>query len=109
MLVMNVSHLTRTIALGVYLVARGSARSQRDRSGCTMSFRHVNSSFEEWLRERCAVSGCVVVEADLKKKHRNMKKDPFIFLRATFFRWAGRIETTKAVLSGASMILTRPR
>jgi Uncharacterized protein conserved in bacteria (DUF2252) len=71
-----------------------------------MSFRHVNSSFEEWLRERCAVSGCVVVEADLKKKHRNMKKDPFIFLRATFFRWAGRIETLFPDLAGAPAVLS---
>ena len=31
-----------------------------------------------------------VVEADLRYKHRQMKADPFLFFRATFYRWAQR-------------------
>jgi uncharacterized protein (DUF2252 family) len=52
-----------------------------------MPFRPVNTAFEAWLRTQCEV-----VEADLDYKHDRMTKSPFIFLRATFFRWAGRIE-----------------
>ena len=29
-----------------------------------------------------------VVEADLRFKHRQMRKEPFLFFRATFYRWA---------------------
>jgi len=33
-----------------------------------------------------------VVAEDLRYKHRRMTRDPFIFLRATYFRWAKTIE-----------------
>src|SRR3954463_13524801 len=78
------------------------ARSVR----CTMSFQQVNSSFEEWLRERCAAGGCTVVEADLEQKRKNMRKHPFVFLRATFFRWAGRMEALCPDLAGAPAVLS---
>lgn len=52
-----------------------------------MTFVQDNTAFEAWLRDECDV-----VEADLKKKHKRMEKSPFVFLRATFFRWAKRIE-----------------
>ena len=39
--------------------------------------------YEAWLRAHCRV-----VKADLKEKHRRMRKDVFAFLRATYFRWA---------------------
>ena len=52
-----------------------------------MSFRAANKSYEDWLRTQCDV-----VEADLDYKHQRMAKDPFKFLRATFFRWAATIE-----------------
>ena len=71
-----------------------------------MSFQQVNSSFEEWLRERCAAGGSAVVEADLKQKRKNMRKHPFVFLRATFFRWAGRIEALCPDLAGAPAVLS---
>ena len=51
------------------------------------SFRSDNTAFETWLRSQCAV-----VEDDLAYKHERMKKNAFIFLRATFFRWARQIE-----------------
>jgi hypothetical protein len=53
-----------------------------------MSFRADNRAFEKWLRTQCSV-----VDADLDYKHDRMKKNAFVFLRATFFRWAKRIET----------------
>jgi hypothetical protein len=40
-------------------------------------------SFEDWLAEHIPV-----VASDLVKKHEDMATDPFVFLRATFYRWA---------------------
>src|ERR1043166_7790330 len=54
----------------------------------TMSFISDNEKYEAWLRNQCHV-----VEADLKKKHERMRESAFIFLRATYFRWARRIES----------------
>ena len=71
-----------------------------------MSFDQVNASFEEWLRDRCAALGSPVVEADLKQKHKRMKKDEFIFLRATFFRWAGQIEALCPDLADAPAVFS---
>ena len=53
-----------------------------------MSFISDNEKYEAWLRNQCHV-----VEADLKKKHERMRESAFIFLRATYFRWARRIES----------------
>ncbi|VIO68599.1 hypothetical protein CI1B_22220 [Bradyrhizobium ivorense] len=51
-----------------------------------MSFRSDNAAFEAWLGRQCKV-----VKSEIKYKHRRMKKSPFIFLRATYFRWARKI------------------
>ena len=51
-----------------------------------MSIFSDTETYETWLRQQCDV-----VEEDLDHKHRRMAKDPFVFLRATFFRWARRI------------------
>src|SRR2546423_540445 len=48
-----------------------------------MSFRSDNRDYEAWLAEQCDV-----VRKDIAYKHKRMKKSPFIFLRATYFRWA---------------------
>ena len=50
-------------------------------------FKADNDAFEAWLGTKCAV-----VTADLEFKHQRMGKDPFVFLRATYFRWAKQIE-----------------
>jgi hypothetical protein len=47
------------------------------------------ASYERWLRKQCDVA-----ELDLKTKHERMRKSPFDFLRATYFRWATTIEAT---------------
>ena len=51
-----------------------------------MSFRKDNADFEAWLARHCAV-----VEEDIHHKHRQMQESAFIFLRATYFRWARKI------------------
>lgn len=66
-----------------------------------MSFRSDNVSFEKWLRTQCPV-----VDADLDYKHERMRKNPFVFLRATFFRWAKRIEKLCPELKDAPRVLS---
>jgi len=65
-----------------------------------MSFRKSNKSFEAWLGQHCAV-----VQDDLRKKHKLMKTDAFVFLRATYFRWAQIIETVCPALCEAPAVL----
>lgn len=71
-----------------------------------MSFKADNAAFEDWLREQCRRIGCVLVESDLAFKHDQMKTDAFVFLRATFFRWARRIEEVCPDLAGAPQVLS---
>jgi hypothetical protein len=54
-----------------------------------MSFVEQNTAYENWMR-----TVCDVVEQDLERKHDRMSKNPFKFLRATFFRWAHAVEET---------------
>jgi Uncharacterized protein conserved in bacteria (DUF2252) len=65
-----------------------------------MSLLEDNADFEDWLRRQCDV-----VEADLKIKHDRMSKNAFLFLRATFFRWARIIETLCPELAEAPAVL----
>src|ERR1051326_5805245 len=66
-----------------------------------MSFISDNEKYEAWLRNQCHV-----VEADLKKKHERMRESAFIFLRATYFRWARRIESIVYKLSKPPPVLS---
>ncbi|MBR0776861.1 DUF2252 family protein [Bradyrhizobium diazoefficiens] len=66
-----------------------------------MRFRDDNAEFETWLRKQCPV-----VEDDLVYKHKRMRKSAFIFLRATYFRWARRIETVCPALKAAPRVLS---
>ncbi|GLR95122.1 hypothetical protein GCM10007858_27560 [Bradyrhizobium liaoningense] len=84
---------------------RGRVWDQRrlaDTSGLhRMTFQRDNAAFEHWLRKQCDV-----VEADLAHKHERMQKDAFTFLRATFFRWAQRIEKLCPKLKDAPAVLS---
>ena len=71
-----------------------------------MSFKDDNAAFENWLREQCALIGCEIVEADLEYKHDQMTVDAFVFLRATFFRWAKRIEALLPEYAEAPPVLS---
>ena len=51
-----------------------------------MSFADDNAAYETWLAAQCDV-----VAEDLEYKHWKMSRDPFNFLRATYFRWAKTI------------------
>lgn len=66
-----------------------------------MSFRKDNDDFEAWLAEHCDV-----VEEDIHYKHRQMKESAFIFLRATYFRWARKIGKWCPELMDAPQVLS---
>jgi hypothetical protein len=66
-----------------------------------MSLLQDNSDFEKWLRKQCDV-----VEGDLEKKHERMGQNPFRFLRATYFRWARKIEKLLPDLNDAPKVLS---
>jgi Uncharacterized protein conserved in bacteria (DUF2252) len=65
-----------------------------------MSFRTDNDDFEAWLAKHCDV-----VEEDIRYKHRQMKESAFIFLRATYFRWARKIGKWCPELMDAPQVL----
>ncbi|MBR0875443.1 DUF2252 family protein [Bradyrhizobium tropiciagri] len=51
-----------------------------------MSFRNDNEAYEAWLGRQCDM-----FKPDIDYKHVLMKESPFVFLRATYFRWARKI------------------
>src|SRR5437588_4249372 len=48
-----------------------------------MNIREATKSYEDWMR-KCTV----VVESDLRSKHEQMRENPFLCFRGTFYRWA---------------------
>ncbi|MGC2532260.1 MAG: DUF2252 family protein, partial [Candidatus Sulfotelmatobacter sp.] len=48
-----------------------------------MNVVKATRQFEAWLAQRTRID-----QKDLRLKHSNMKKDCFMFLRATYYRWA---------------------
>ena len=65
-----------------------------------MTFLEDNDDYETWLAKQCDV-----VKRDLKKKHKRMAENPFRFLRATYFRWARKIEELLPTLANAPQVL----
>jgi Uncharacterized protein conserved in bacteria (DUF2252) len=50
--------------------------------GSKVDIRQATASYETWLR------GCTkVVDSALKAKHEQMRSDPFLFFRGTYYRW----------------------
>ena len=66
-----------------------------------MSFRTDNEDYEAWLATQCDV-----VKSDIDYKHKRMKKTAFIFLRATYFRWARKIGDWCPELMDAPRVLS---
>ena len=58
--------------------------------------------YEDWLRGQLHGD---VVQKDLAKKHDKMRKSPFVFLRATFWRWAETILDVCPDLAGGTRVL----
>jgi hypothetical protein len=66
-----------------------------------MSFRKDNAAYEAWLAKQCKV-----VKKEIKYKHHRMKESAFIFLRATYFRWARQIGKWCPELMDAPKVLS---
>jgi hypothetical protein len=65
-----------------------------------MAFLRRNADYETWLRTQCDV-----VDADLDKKHKRMAESPFAMLRATYFRYAAKVEKLLPDLADAPHVL----
>src|SRR5579859_5053948 len=48
-----------------------------------MNILAATKSYEQWMRRYTSV-----VESELRNKHQQMREDPFLFFRSTFYRWA---------------------
>jgi uncharacterized protein (DUF2252 family) len=58
--------------------------------------------YEDWLREQLHGD---VLEQDLAKKHDKMREGAFVFLRATYWRWAETILDVCPDLAGGTQVL----
>jgi hypothetical protein len=65
-----------------------------------MNVREATQSYEAWMRKCSAV-----IEADLRRKHEQMKEDLFLFFRGTYYRWAQLFPEICPALSRAPKIL----
>jgi Uncharacterized protein conserved in bacteria (DUF2252) len=65
-----------------------------------MDIVQATQRFEAWLR--CQIP---VVETDLVYKHEQMRADPFLFFRATFYRWAQLWRKKCAKLSNGPVVV----
>jgi hypothetical protein len=79
-------------------------RKQRKASsprGEELTFDRATASYEAWMRT-CTE----VVPSDLRLKHEQMKQDPFLFLRGTFYRWAQQWPSVCADVCDAPKVLS---
>jgi uncharacterized protein (DUF2252 family) len=65
-----------------------------------MSIHTDTQCYERWLGKQCTVD-----KAALKQKHKQMGEDAFVFLRATYYRWARKIEDWCPELRDAPHVL----
>ncbi len=64
------------------------------------TFHDATASYEAWMRA-CTT----LVPSDLRLKHEQMKENPFLFLRGTFYRWAQMWPSVCADLCDAPKVL----
>jgi hypothetical protein len=79
-------------------------RKQRKASssrGEELTFDRATASYEAWMRT-CTE----VVPSDLRLKHEQIKQDPFLFLRGTFYRWAQQWPSVCADVCDAPRVLS---
>ncbi len=66
------------------------------------TIRESAQQYEDWLRREL---GGDVVESDLAEKHEKMKASAFVFLRATYWRWAEIILSVCPDLAAGPQVL----
>ena len=71
-----------------------------------MGFRNVFPQRQQGRTNAWLATQCDVVKKDIVYKHHRMKKSPFIFLRATYFRWARKIGDWCPELMDAPQLLS---
>ena len=67
-----------------------------------MGIVEATRAYDAWLRRQL---GSAVVRKDLRKKHTDMAKGPFPFLRATYYLWAEEILNVCPELAGAPPVV----
>ena len=67
-----------------------------------LNIRESISAYEDWLRSEL---GGEVVEKDLERKHAKMRDSPFVFLRASYWRWAETVLEICPELAAAPALL----
>lgn len=65
-----------------------------------MNIYQATASYEAWMKKCTSV-----VQADLREKHKEMKQDPYYFLRGTYYHWAAMWPKVCPGLAGAPKIL----
>ena len=66
------------------------------------SFSKSLQAYEAWMAREL---GREIVKADIALKHQKMRASPFVFLRATYWRWAETILEICPDLAGATEVL----
>src|SRR4029453_17751347 len=62
--------------------SRSSSPSTRERQP-SMNLAKATRKYETWMAGHVSL-----IPADLREKHKVMRRDPFVFFRGTFYRWA---------------------
>jgi uncharacterized protein DUF2252 len=66
----------------------------------TMTIQEATSSYEAWLGEQIPL-----LPDDLERKHELMRSSPFVFLRATYYRWTQLWAQAPKAVRGAREVL----
>src|SRR5208282_559832 len=69
--------------------------------GGLMTIHEATTQYEAWLGRQIRL-----LKQDLRLKHQRMRADPFLFLRATFYRWAQVWPTACAKFCGGPRLLS---
>jgi hypothetical protein len=66
-----------------------------------MNIRQATTQYEAWLAAQIPL-----LASDLRLKHQSMREDPFLFFRATFYRWAQVWPEACAKYAGGPVVLS---
>jgi|SRR6185312_7002278 len=66
-----------------------------------MTIQKATASYEKWLGEQIPL-----LPEDLERKHEAMRSSPFLFLRATYYRWTQLWPIVKKSLRNAKVVLS---
>jgi Uncharacterized protein conserved in bacteria (DUF2252) len=81
--------------------SKRTTKKQSKSNGEDLTFDRATASYEAWMRT-CTE----VVSSDLRIKHEQMKQDPFLFLRGSFYRWAQQWPSVCADVCDAPKVLS---